>query len=211
MTQPQNPYPPQQPEQKKSWFARHKILTALGAVIVVAVVISLASGGSDSSSDDAASGPTTSAVDAPAASGEPAPAPAAEPESEPGIGVPVRDGKFEFVVQTVQPGVLSVGEQYLEETPQGEYILVTMNVANIGDRQQSLDTNSQKLLDSAGREYSIDSVATFTNNPELGYVEINPGNSVVATLVFDVPPGTVPAEIELHDSLFSGGTTVALQ
>src|SRR5690625_5367307 len=55
--QQQNPYsqapqqgylPPPPPEEpKKSWFARHKILTGIGAVIALIVVISAFSGGGD--------------------------------------------------------------------------------------------------------------------------------------------------------------------
>ncbi|MGU3435073.1 DUF4352 domain-containing protein [Actinomycetes bacterium M1A6_2h] len=197
MTQPQ-----QNVEPKKSWFARHKILTGLGVLIILVVVFNLATGGKDPSPDTSAV-QTSSAADAPAAS---APAPA-----EPGIGASVRDGKFEFVVQNIQPGVMSVGGEYTSQTPQGEYILVTLSVANIGDRQQLFDITSQKLLDAAGRQFSADTVATITNDPNISLTQINPGNSVVATLVFDVPAGTSPAEIELHDSLFSGGATISLR
>ncbi|MGB3772142.1 MAG: DUF4352 domain-containing protein [Rhodococcus sp. (in: high G+C Gram-positive bacteria)] len=202
MTQPHNPgtYGPPQPQpEKKNWFARHKILTGIAALIVVILAVNLASGGGES--------PTESATPPVAQNGNVATEPTT---SNPGIGTAVRDGKFEFTVQNVERGVESVGEQYVTQTPQGEYVLVTMSVANIGDKQQLFDTNSQKLLDAQSREYSIDTVATVTNDPNIGFVEINPGNSVVATLVFDVPVGTEPAKIELHDSLFSGGTTVAL-
>lgn len=41
--------------------------------------------------------------------------------------------------------------------------------------------------------------------------EINPGNTVKGTLVFDMPKGTEPASIELHDSPFSDGITVQLR
>jgi len=39
-------------------------------------------------------------------------------------------------------------------------------------------------------------------------VDINPGNSIDATASFDLPVGTPPGEIELHDSAFSGGVEV---
>jgi hypothetical protein len=38
--------------------------------------------------------------------------------------------------------------------------------------------------------------------------EINPGNSVKGTLVFDMPKDAKPATIEMHDSRFSGGVVV---
>lgn len=202
---PQNPYPqpqPQQPPAKKNWFLRHKILTVLGALIVIGVVVNLAGGGGESGSGGGVDTTTSQAApnaEAPAEGGQ-----------APGIGAAVRDGKFEFVVQNVERGVTSVGDQFTSQTPQGEYVLVTVNVANIGNEQQLFDTTSQKLLDAQGREYSTDTVATVTEDPNLGFSQINPGNSLVATLVFDIPTGVSPSEIELHDSLFSGGVAVAL-
>ncbi|MBK5248977.1 MAG: DUF4352 domain-containing protein, partial [Actinomycetales bacterium] len=42
------------------------------------------------------------------------------------------------------------------------------------------------------------------------FTEINPGNTVEGTIVFDVPADAVPATLELHDSMFSGGVSVTL-
>ena len=39
---------------------------------------------------------------------------------------------------------------------------------------------------------------------------INPGNSIQVQAAFDVPPGTQPAELELHDSMFSDGVKLQL-
>jgi hypothetical protein len=40
--------------------------------------------------------------------------------------------------------------------------------------------------------------------------EVNPGNAVDIACVYDLPMGTTPAAIELHDSALSGGATVKL-
>ncbi|MCZ4563372.1 DUF4352 domain-containing protein [Rhodococcus sp. IEGM 1401] len=200
---PQQQYAPPAPEQKKSWFARHKILTVILAIVVLGVLIRLIGGGSSES-------PTAPAPAGSSASEEAAPAAPAEP-AQPGIGVAVRDGKFEFIVTAVAPPVTTVGSEYLTQTAQGEYVQVTMTVRNIGDRAQSLDASSQKLLDADGKQYSVDSLATAYLDEGIGYEQINPGNALDTTVVFDVPVGTVPAEIELHDSAFSGGTAVALR
>jgi hypothetical protein len=40
--------------------------------------------------------------------------------------------------------------------------------------------------------------------------DLNPGNSVETAVVFDVPVGTDPESIELHDGPFSDGVTVGL-
>ncbi|MFH5212269.1 DUF4352 domain-containing protein [Antrihabitans sp. NCIMB 15449] len=196
MSQPQMPYPPHYPPvappaPKKNWFARHKVLGVLGALLLLIIVIAFASGGGTKSGDDGG--------------------PGAEPKPKPGIGVPVRDGKFEFIVQSFEAGVPSVGASYVTEEAQGQFVLVKLTVRNVGDREQSFTMSAQKLLDGAGRQYSVDDMATITLDQGTAFEQVNPGNSVDATIVFDVPAGTIPSQIELHDSLFSGGTTVALK
>lgn len=94
---------------------------------------------------------------------------------------------------------------------QGEFIIVTLSVQNIGDVPQSYFGDNQKLIDTAGRQYGADSEASLWMNDEGAIMsDINPGNSIQVRAAFDVPPGTVPAELELHDSMFSGGVSVRL-
>ncbi len=88
-------------------------------------------------------------------------------------------------------------------------MIVSMTVENIGDRSQSFFAANQKLIDSAGRQYSPDSNADMWINQAI-QTDINPGNQVQAKVSFDVPEGAQPATIELHDSAFSGGVKVRL-
>jgi hypothetical protein len=127
-------------------------------------------------------------------------------------GSSVRDGKFEFRVlgieranQAGDPG----GNPYAQVKPQGEFIVVTMSVTNIGGEPQSYFGSNQKLIDSSGREYSNNSSADLWMNSGLGG-DINPGNSIQVKAAFDVAPGTEPAQLEVHDSMFSGGAHVRL-
>lgn len=46
---------------QRSWFAKHKILSALGALIMLGVIISVASGGGGSGSDSAKTGSSATA------------------------------------------------------------------------------------------------------------------------------------------------------
>lgn len=68
--QPQAPYqapaPYQQPEppKKKNWFARHKVLTVVGALVVVFIIGGIASGGGDDTSSDTAATKPDKAADA---------------------------------------------------------------------------------------------------------------------------------------------------
>jgi hypothetical protein len=184
-------------EQKKNWFVRHKVLTVILALITVGVIASAASGGNKStSSKDTQSNKSRSAAQIAK------------------VGETTRDGKFEFIVKSIECGKSSVGpNQYLTKTAQGQFCLLTLNVKNIGDKQQYFSESDQKLLNSAGQQYSPDSTATLynSNNSDSFLAQINPGNSVDGVLVFDIPKDQTPTTAELHDSSFSGGVKVSLQ
>lgn len=227
----QQPYPAQQPAQqpypqhpypggpvaapRRSFFARHKVFTVFLAILALIVVVSVASnlGGDDPAGGTGAAGTTDAAEPgAEPGTGEEAPA-APEPAAPaaPGIGTAVRDGKFEFTVTAVEPGVGRVGDDLLGVDAQGQFVLVHVTVTNIGDAAQMFDSSSQKLFDAQGREHSADSTAGIYLGDANSFLnDINPGNSIQGVVVFDVPADAVPASIELHDSFLSGGTQVAL-
>lgn len=215
---PVSPQPP-----KRSWFARHKILTAILAIVALVVVVNLAGGGSDdpAPAGDVATGQAaaTGTAEEPTGPADTAAPPAEQPAAEPpaeapaaaGIGTAVQDGKFEFVVTGIEAGVAQVGNDVLNEQAQGQFVLVHLTVANIGDASQALFDGNQTLVDTAGREHSANSTAgIYLEGNETFFTEINPGNSVTGTIVFDIPADAVPASVELHDSMFSGGVTVTL-
>lgn len=202
--------PPAQPK-RRSWFARHKIMTGLGVLVVLGIIGAAIGGGDDSSSSSG------SAAVSPSTSASPASRPAAtsKPPAEPGaagIGTSVRDGKFEFTVTRLRCGVRSVGTAPVDQKAQGQFCLLTMRVHNIGDEAQLFDASSQKVFNAAGQEFSADGTASLYANPngETFLTEINPGNQVTGVVVFDVPAGAKPVRAELHDSPFSGGAEVTL-
>jgi hypothetical protein len=178
------------------------------ALIVIGIFVLLFAVGKCGSSDDKTSSSSSSSsrtssrpLAAPSAPATPMAAPA---------GSPVRDGKFEFRVlsmaRAAQAGDLS--NQFMIVDAQGEFIILTLSVTNIGDQAQSYFGTNQKLVDASGREYEANSAADMWANEGTG--DINPGNSIQVQAAFDVPPGTQPAELEVHDSMFSGGAKVRL-
>lgn len=116
-------------------------------------------------------------------------------------------------MHSVQPGVAQVGDNpYLQQQAQGQFVIVTLSVQNIGDRAQGFSPDNQKLFDTNDRSFETDSSAQIALD-DAGiplWDNINPGNTVNVKLVYDMPLGAVPARIELHDSMFSGGVTVNL-
>jgi hypothetical protein len=210
---PAGPYPSMpgpEPVKKRSWFARHKFLTSLGAIFVLLVVVSAANGGSKDKPAAGAEKPAADVTQAAAAPSEavpaavPAPAPAAAV-----IGTPVRDGKLEFTVTSIESGVPSVGSEAFGQKAQGQFVLMHLTIQNIGDKAQYFDGSSQKVFDAQGREFSADSGAAIYLEDSNSFLnEINPGNTVTGTVVFDMPLGAAIAKLELHDSPFSGGVDV---
>jgi Domain of unknown function (DUF4352) len=119
-----------------------------------------------------------------------------------GMGQEVLDGKFAFIVTHVD-----TSPTFGQTRAQGVYVIVSMAVRNVGTEAQFFVMSAQKLKDNAGREYS----AGLMDPPVLQEVNnINPGLQVSVKLAFDVPPGTTPTQILLHESVSSHGATVNL-
>ena len=208
---PQQP----QPQPKKSRGCLWAVLIALGLFVLfgfVGCAALVASVGSDSSgSGHSASSSGGDGESADESAEEEEAAEAAEEEAAAGIGDTVEDGAFAFTVTDVETGVSSIGGEYLNQQAQGQYVIVHVTVENVGDRAELFSGANQKLFDADGREYSNDSGAEiYLENSESFLNEINPGNTVEAQVVFDIPEDVEPVSIELHESVFSGGVTVSL-
>jgi len=191
---------------------------AIAGVAAVAVLATMGEGSSSGDSESGAdettsqeeSGSSDEASDEEPAEEEPA---EEEASSEFGIGDPARDGKFEFVVSGVECGADEVGGEFLSETAQGQFCLVTMSVTNIGDESQLFDAGSQKGVTNTGATVDADSTASlYANEESESFLEsINPGNSIQdVVVVYDIAPDQTLEAVELYDSLFSNGVTVAL-
>jgi eukaryotic-like serine/threonine-protein kinase len=129
-----------------------------------------------------------------------------------GLGQPVRDGQFEFVVRSVRCGLRQVGPALARQTPQGRFCVLAVRVANVGDDARSFAAGDQRLFGADGRRHSAHLAATAANgSPQLLHTQVNPGNRIAGTLVYDVPARMRPARIELHDSPLSRGATVNLR
>ncbi|MEU6565275.1 DUF4352 domain-containing protein [Nocardia nova] len=153
----------------------------------------------------------------PEAAGQPA-APPSAPITPPepkvaAVGAEVRDGKFAFVVTDVQTGLKEIGDNpYLERTAQGMYTIVTMTVHNTSDVPRGFSPGNQDLYDAQNRKFGNDAAAAINLKADTSlYADINPGNTITAKVVFDLPADTQPDRIVLHDSMFSGGATVSLR
>jgi hypothetical protein len=128
------------------------------------------------------------------------------------IGTTVRDGSFEFVVTGVErPGKSFDGKYGKTLMALGEFVIVRVNVTNVGDKDKRLGCSCQFLFNEKGQKLSP-SPEILSTKDALKYVEwISPGDTVTgASVLFDVVPGTKALNIELHDSASSQGVKVDL-
>lgn len=198
--------PAPQPDHRKSSKAR-KFFIVAGVIFAILVIASIVSDGDEGAT-------TTTAPDSAATAEKAADESKAEPKAEklPGIGDQAKDGKFTFVVTKVEKGPKTIGNEFLNTKAQGVFWLINVEVTNHGNEPQLFTDDNQYLL-VGGTKYSADSEAGIylEGNEEVWLEEINPGNTVKGTLVFDLPEGVTPEMAELHDSPFSGGVKVALK
>ena len=128
-----------------------------------------------------------------------------------GVGDPVRDGQFEFVVRSVDCGAGSVGEGIGRRSPLGQFCLVGLRVENTGKEGRTFGGGHQYLFDDAGKRHDPDLDATVRHGgARLLSTHLNPGQRLEGTLVYDVPDPITLARVELHDAAFSGGVSVGL-
>jgi hypothetical protein len=122
-------------------------------------------------------------------------------------GVPgsrLHDGDFEFMISEVS----APSTWRAEPRPRGVWIIATATVRNLDDESQEFAANNQRLIASDGHSYLADVHAAVAMNNSSMVIKVNPGADITMKLPFDVPEGTMPTAIELHDSVFSDGARV---
>ena len=128
------------------------------------------------------------------------------------LGTRVRDGTFAFVVTGMErPGKTLAGKVGKTLTAQGEFVIVRVNVTNIGKAAQSADCQCQLLVSDKGQKFKPSPAILSTKNALKFVSLIEPGTTVNDVLMlFDVAPGTAVANIELHESSSTQGAKVNL-
>ncbi|WP_194793125.1 DUF4352 domain-containing protein [Raineyella fluvialis] len=215
---PGQPYPPQPPmKPRKKWYKRPWVW-----VVTVIVIIAFAANGGGNKGAKVTAGSTAS--QAPAAASSPlattpvqastqAVAPAAKQEEKlAGLNEAVDAGDLQYTVTKVQKGVSKVGSDYLNQSAQGQYVLVSVNVKNTGKSSKTFDSNLVKLYDKDAIEYSSDSTAEiYANDQNHTFLEqVNPGNTVKGLLVFDIPKDVQPTQLGVRGGMFGAEKKISL-
>jgi len=117
----------------------------------------------------------------------------------PGIGTVGRDGKT------------LAGKAGETLTAKGEFVVVRVNVTNIGDQTRTPNCSCQILFNDKGQKFEPSSSILSTKEALKFVRRIDPGDTVNGLIMlFDVAPGTKAVNIELHDSPLTQGVRVRL-
>jgi hypothetical protein len=181
----------------RPWFKKKRFIVPI-AIVAIAVASTAANSGNKSDTNAApidganASSGTTKVA---------------------GIGDTVTDGNFAFAVTDVKCGVDHIGGDVLGKDAQGQYCLVSVKIRNDGKESAYTFGDDQVLYDNQDRKFSADTSAMIylpeKESPWL--TEINPGNQISGTIVYDVPKDAVLDHIEFHESAYSTGVSVSVK
>ncbi|WP_078323343.1 DUF4352 domain-containing protein [Mycobacteroides salmoniphilum] len=121
-----------------------------------------------------------------------------------GPGREARAGQLALAVTDVTASP-AAGDPGLAQNDTGGRVLVGVRVINDGDIPQRFEPAIQQLV-AGDQTFGADQTAS---QPVLG-ADLGPGDSVVASLAFDIPAGAEPSAIILRDSVTAPGTQVSL-
>lgn len=156
-------------EKKKSWFARHKVLTVIGVLFIIAIIGSATSGGNK---DGATSTGTNSA------SGT------QEEKTEFAVGETATFDDKSITVTEVQRNY-STGNQFAQPESGKEFVLVTVAITNNSKNSMDYNTYEFKLQDSNGVQQS-ESFSALSEG-KLNSGSLAAGGKVTGKVAYEVP------------------------
>ncbi|MFB9179568.1 serine/threonine-protein kinase [Dactylosporangium sucinum] len=195
---PPVPPPPRRPPPPRAGRA---VLSGIGLVALLACVLGALKLTGDGDGDGDAGAPGGGGQGTSAAA---KPSPKRSPVAA--------DGKLRFTVAGLSCGTTELGPWPVTKQSQGQFCLVELKVENVGSGSGRVWLGSQHLRDVDAREYSPDELSwIYFDKTRPLLAEINPGNSVTGTLVYDVPKGVRLAELRVKEHPLSGGETINLR
>lgn len=197
----------------RPWYQKKRFIVPIAIVVLGAASSALNGGENESSSTSPA--PSSSEVEESSAP-DSATEEAQESESDVdgGIGDVVSEGNFSFVVNSVECGITYVGSDLLGEEAQGQFCKIAISVENTGNEAEYFSADSQLVYDDQGREFEADTGAMlYLDEGDDVWIgsDINPGNAIDASLLFDLPEGVEPVQIRLVEGYFGVGVDVSLK
>ena len=119
------------------------------------------------------------------------PTPSGPPTHEVGDSFTVGSGEQSVRYTVTEMGTASeVGADVVAEEADGTFLLVSLQMENVGDESFNVSSNLFTALNAEDQEYDVDTDALATlGDSALIFEQLNPGLSTEGQIVFDVPAG----------------------
>ncbi|MCY3958510.1 MAG: DUF4352 domain-containing protein [Chloroflexi bacterium] len=131
-------------------------------------------------------------------------------EALPSIGAAARKGNWEITFKAQEKTTEIQGGTFGSEKAQGEFRILTLNLANVGNRSFPLNSHDFSLNTPDGVEYNTSSdghtaLIGEESGPEVlsGSETIQPGLSKDVRVVFDVPPNATGLILDVQGVRFA--------
>ena len=95
-------------------------------------------------------------------------------------------------------------------TSHGVFVVIKLSILNLGGVPLMFADRDQALVDRAGRVHPASRAADIYGNRGIRSTKIEPGNSLIVRLYFDVPPDTATSSLLARQSSSSTGVTVPI-
>lgn len=135
------------------------------------------------------------------------------PMHEPGESFTVGSGarSIQYRVTDVKLATEGIGSSMVYAEPDGIFVVVILEMENVGDETLDITTNHLKLVDSEGRTFEADTEAlTYATNDgrieaeAITFDQLQPGLNVRRSVIYDVPTGAGYGLLVEPAGVFSG-------
>lgn len=169
------------------------------AAILIFLVVIMALGCSGNNTNKAAPSQDGSNANVTTAS-QPEPAATPAPTTYK-VGDRVVVGDRAYTITNVKTTAF-VGDEYSKQTATGVFVIVSMNIENIGKASATMLTSDAKIVDSQGRTFESDTNAWPYLKDNILIKQIQPGLPIKGETIFDVPKG-IDATLQVTDGGFT--------
>lgn len=123
----------------------------------------------------------------------------------------VKDGDFTFVVNSSTCGLTASGGP-LAKAPKAQFCKVTIKVTNDGITPETFNTGLvEGIIGKFRYDLDLDATAAANKDPSPFVTRINPGNTITAIAMIDIPVGETLDGVRLQGSFMSEGVGVSVK
>lgn len=122
------------------------------------------------------------------------------------VGDKVRVGNLQWTITGAERQTV-IGDGFITTEANGEFLLLSVEVENVGTSAETFTGDYVKLVDNQGRKFSPDTGAgIYLGKSALVFEQLNPSVVKRGQIVFDIPEGMAIAQVEISSTSLMGSS-----